>query len=132
MVEDFQIHHITRQDFDKSYAYYRQHPDLMKIILDSLSRRQTYDIERFQRKQDSAHKKDHSERGDGIISFILITTSLILGHLPVESFNSSMNKVVSNADEATRDIGDGAVIMLGGFGLCGIPENCISALVKKA
>jgi 3-oxoacid CoA-transferase subunit A len=42
-----------------------------------------------------------------------------------------MNKVVSNADEATRDIGDGAVIMLGGFGLCGIPENCISALVKK-
>ncbi|HMG68044.1 MAG TPA: CoA transferase subunit A [Chitinophagaceae bacterium] len=42
-----------------------------------------------------------------------------------------MNKVVSNADEAIRDIPDGAVIMLGGFGLCGIPENCISALVKK-
>jgi 3-oxoacid CoA-transferase subunit A len=42
-----------------------------------------------------------------------------------------MNKVVSNADEAIRDIHDGAVIMLGGFGLCGIPENCIAALVQK-
>ncbi len=42
-----------------------------------------------------------------------------------------MNKVVSNADEAIKDIPDGATLMLGGFGLCGIPENCISALVKK-
>lgn len=42
-----------------------------------------------------------------------------------------MNKVVSNADEAIRDIPDGATIMLGGFGLCGIPENCIAALVRK-
>lgn len=42
-----------------------------------------------------------------------------------------LNKVVNNADEAIKDIQDGAVIMLGGFGLCGIPENCISALVKK-
>ena len=42
-----------------------------------------------------------------------------------------MNKVVSNADEAIKDIPDGAILMLGGFGLCGIPENCISALVKK-
>ena len=42
-----------------------------------------------------------------------------------------MNKVVSNAEEAIKDINDGAVIMLGGFGLCGIPENCITALVKK-
>ena len=42
-----------------------------------------------------------------------------------------MNKVVANADEAVNIIFDGAVIMLGGFGLCGIPENCISALVKK-
>ncbi|HWR32746.1 MAG TPA: CoA transferase subunit A [Chitinophagaceae bacterium] len=41
-----------------------------------------------------------------------------------------MNKVVANADEAIKDIRDGAVLMLGGFGLCGIPENCISALVK--
>ncbi|WP_143304953.1 CoA transferase subunit A [Chitinophaga vietnamensis] len=42
-----------------------------------------------------------------------------------------MNKVVANADEAIQDIKDGAVLMLGGFGLCGIPENCISALVRK-
>lgn len=42
-----------------------------------------------------------------------------------------MNKVVANADEAVKDIHDGATIMLGGFGLCGIPENCIAALVRK-
>lgn len=42
-----------------------------------------------------------------------------------------MNKVVVNADDALQDIRDGAVLMLGGFGLCGIPENCITALVKK-
>jgi 3-oxoacid CoA-transferase subunit A len=42
-----------------------------------------------------------------------------------------MNKVVSNADEAIKDLQDGAIVMLGGFGLCGIPENCIAALVRK-
>src|SRR6202521_1620447 len=42
-----------------------------------------------------------------------------------------MNKVVASADEAIRDVGDGSVIMLGGFGLCGIPENLIRALVRK-
>lgn len=42
-----------------------------------------------------------------------------------------MNKVFANADEAVADIQDGMTLMLGGFGLCGIPENCISALVKK-
>ncbi len=42
-----------------------------------------------------------------------------------------MNKVVANADEAIKDIPNSAVLMLGGFGLCGIPENCITALVKK-
>src|ERR1700752_3385991 len=42
-----------------------------------------------------------------------------------------MNKVVANADEAIRDVFDGAVIMIGGFGLCGIPENLIRALVRK-
>ncbi|MBC9930769.1 CoA transferase subunit A [Chitinophaga qingshengii] len=41
-----------------------------------------------------------------------------------------MNKVLANADEAVQDIRDGAVVMLGGFGLSGIPENCIAALVK--
>lgn len=42
-----------------------------------------------------------------------------------------MKKIVANAEEAIKDIQDGAVLMLGGFGLCGIPENCINALVKK-
>lgn len=42
-----------------------------------------------------------------------------------------MMKVVKGADEAIRDISDFAVIMLGGFGLCGIPENCIAALTRK-
>ena len=42
-----------------------------------------------------------------------------------------MNKVYTNADEAVAGINNGAVLMLGGFGLCGIPENCITALVKK-
>lgn len=42
-----------------------------------------------------------------------------------------INKVVANADEAIKDIKDGMTLMLGGFGLCGIPENCIAALVRK-
>lgn len=42
-----------------------------------------------------------------------------------------MNKVVANADEAIKDIQPGMTLMLGGFGLCGIPENCIAALVRK-
>ncbi len=42
-----------------------------------------------------------------------------------------MQKVYSSADEAISGIKDGATIMLGGFGLCGIPENCIAALVKR-
>lgn len=42
-----------------------------------------------------------------------------------------MNKVVSNAEEAIRGIEDGMTLMLGGFGLCGLPENCIAALVKS-
>jgi 3-oxoacid CoA-transferase subunit A len=43
----------------------------------------------------------------------------------------SMNKVFASADEAIADIQDGATVMVGGFGLCGIPENLIRALVKK-
>lgn len=41
------------------------------------------------------------------------------------------SKVVANADAAVADISSGATIMLGGFGLCGIPENCIAALVRS-
>ncbi len=43
----------------------------------------------------------------------------------------AINKVVANADEAIKDIQDGMTLMVGGFGLCGIPENLIAALVKK-
>src|SRR5271165_615227 len=42
-----------------------------------------------------------------------------------------MNKIVADADEAIRDIQDGATIMVGGFGLCGIPENLIAALAQN-
>src|SRR5256714_10056259 len=42
-----------------------------------------------------------------------------------------MNKVVRDAHEAIADVHDGAIIMLGGFGLCGIPENLINALRDK-
>ena len=42
-----------------------------------------------------------------------------------------MNKVVSSAEEATRDIQDGATLMVGGFGLCGVPEDLIDSLVHK-
>jgi 3-oxoacid CoA-transferase subunit A len=42
-----------------------------------------------------------------------------------------MNKVVTSADAAVADIASGATIMLGGFGLCGIPENLIAALVRR-
>jgi len=41
-----------------------------------------------------------------------------------------INRVVKSAEEATKDIKDGATLMVGGFGLCGIPENCIAQLVK--
>jgi 3-oxoacid CoA-transferase subunit A len=42
-----------------------------------------------------------------------------------------MNKVVTSAEEAIRDVFDGATIMVGGFGLCGMPENLIRALARK-
>ena len=53
----FQIHHITREEFDKSYLYYREHPELMKAILDSLSKKQTYTTEKFQKKGDSMRSR---------------------------------------------------------------------------
>ncbi len=42
-----------------------------------------------------------------------------------------INRVVKNVEEALKDIKDGMTLMVGGFGLCGIPENCISELVRK-
>jgi 3-oxoacid CoA-transferase subunit A len=46
-------------------------------------------------------------------------------------YNFDVNKVVANADEAIHDLADGATLMIGGFGLCGIPENLIRALVRR-
>jgi 3-oxoacid CoA-transferase subunit A len=43
-----------------------------------------------------------------------------------------INKVIASADEAVGDVFDGALLVIGGFGLCGIPENLIAALVRKA
>ena len=42
-----------------------------------------------------------------------------------------IDKTVENAEDAVKDIQDGATLMMGGFGLSGIPENCISALLQK-
>jgi 3-oxoacid CoA-transferase subunit A len=42
-----------------------------------------------------------------------------------------LNKVFASSDEAVADIADGSSIMIGGFGLCGIPENLITALIRK-
>ncbi|HTB51271.1 MAG TPA: CoA transferase subunit A [Ferruginibacter sp.] len=42
-----------------------------------------------------------------------------------------MKKLCQNAEHAVADITNGATLLLGGFGLCGIPENCITALVNK-
>tara|TARA_Y100001934_G_scaffold279307_1_gene382712 strand:- start:764 stop:1525 length:762 start_codon:yes stop_codon:yes gene_type:complete len=61
-----------------------------------------------------------------IIQIIVI---FLMNHLI--NTDNMINKVVDNANIAIQDITDGATIMLGGFGLCGIPENSISALVSK-
>jgi len=42
-----------------------------------------------------------------------------------------LDKVVASADEAVRDVPEGALLVVGGFGLCGIPENLIAALVRR-
>ena len=42
-----------------------------------------------------------------------------------------MNKVAASADEAVADIREGSTVMIGGFGICGMPENLIAALVRK-
>jgi 3-oxoacid CoA-transferase subunit A len=59
-------------------------------------------------------------------SFILLGASWKAGE---EEYG--LKKVVANADEAVRDIPEGATIMIGGFGLCGIPEGLIEALVRR-
>ena len=54
----FQIHHITKAEFDRSWLYYREHPEIMKVMLDSLSKKRTINTGQapfFQ--HDSANKK---------------------------------------------------------------------------
>ena len=53
------------------------------------------------------------------------------GRISSPSSFRSMNKTVANADSAIEGISDGMTLMVGGFGLCGIPENSIGALVRK-
>jgi len=54
------------------------------------------------------------------------------GEIPeVEGAVERLKKVVASADDAVRDIPEGATIMIGGFGLCGIPESLIDALVRR-
>src|SRR5438067_659727 len=62
----------------------------------------------------------------GLLSITRIHLSLPQCTTPI-----FMNKVFSSVQEAIHDVQDGATLMLGGFGLCGIPENLISALQKK-
>ncbi len=49
----FQIHHISKEEFEKSYSYYKQRPELMKIILDSLVKKETHAPGTSQRREDS-------------------------------------------------------------------------------
>jgi len=52
-------------------------------------------------------------------------------HYSSSRYSSAFNKVVGSAEEALKDIKDGQTLLAGGFGLCGIPENCISYIKKK-
>jgi len=56
---------------------------------------------------------------------------LSLARTPGYDLSRMIDKVVASADAAVADVGDGAMLVVGGFGLCGIPENLIAALVKK-
>lgn len=47
------------------------------------------------------------------------------------STRSNNRKIFANADDAVKDIPDGAKLLVGGFGLCGIPENLIGAMLKQ-
>ena len=61
-----------------------------------------------------------------------VINSVPFATLPPAVYNRLfMNKVVASADDAVRDIPEGAMLMVGGFGLCGIPEDLIEALVRK-
>jgi 3-oxoacid CoA-transferase subunit A len=111
--EIFTLHKITKEEFYKSYDYYLNHPALMQEMLDTMTVRQQKKIDIIKEKKaqaDSAALKLLDKKCTNLFP---------------------MTKKYENAKEAVADIHDGATLMLGGFGLCGIPENCIAALVEK-
>src|SRR5689334_7133766 len=55
--EVFQVNHITREEFEKSFTFYKQHPEYMLPLLDSLNKQETYSLGRLQRRNDSLQKK---------------------------------------------------------------------------
>lgn len=59
-----QFHHITKEEFEKSYLYYRQHPVLMKVILDTLSKRQVPPEELYKPKTDTTKHTDTIQQMD--------------------------------------------------------------------
>jgi len=73
-----QFHHITKQEFDKSYLYYRQHPALMRSILDSLSKVQVTPAETFKPKIDSIKVNDTLKLQDTLRKRILKGTAGLL------------------------------------------------------
>ena len=56
---------------------------------------------------------------------------MVIGHTAGDIFEPMINKVVASAADAVKDIADGSTLVVGGFGLCGIPENLIHALVER-
>jgi hypothetical protein len=61
-----QVHRITREQFDKSYLYYRQHPEMMKVILDTLSQRQSRPEELYKPRIDSVTVADSARLPDSL------------------------------------------------------------------
>jgi hypothetical protein len=59
-----QLHHISREQFDKSYLYYRGRMDLMKIVLDSLSKKQVIPEEVISPQKDTVQQKDTLKLSD--------------------------------------------------------------------
>ena len=60
-----------------------------------------------------------------------LLSSRMSNRLITSNFRNFSSKIVANATEAVKDVKDGDMLMVGGFGLCGIPENLIDALIEK-
>lgn len=71
-----QFHHITKQEFDKSYLYYRQHPALMKVLLDSLSKKRVTPVSTYQPQADTLKKIDTLKQRDTVPEKILKKVAL--------------------------------------------------------